>query len=111
MFEDAETNPPDAYWVYDKPPVVFIARRQRGAGRLHVQFQELGHRRAHYPNARFFINLDNKVEFGSNIVAARALLPFPLPRSHDICRLEKADRLSSDVAPTTFDLTPGKVQR
>ena len=89
MFEDAETNPPDAYCIYGKLPAIFVTRRRRRAERLRVQFHELGHHWPHCPNARFFINLDNKVEFGVNIVAACALLPFPLPRSHDIWRLEE----------------------
>jgi Zn-dependent peptidase ImmA (M78 family) len=89
VFEDAEANPPGAYCVYDKLPVVIIARRRRGAERLRIQFHELGHRWLHYPNAQFFINLDNRVEFRANIVAARALLPLPLPRSHDVWRLEE----------------------
>jgi hypothetical protein len=38
---------------------------------------------------RFFINQDDRVEFRINIVAARTLLPFPLPRSPDVWRLEE----------------------
>jgi hypothetical protein len=87
--EDGETNPPGAYCVYDKLPVVFIARRRRGAGRLRVKIHELAHRWLHSPNAWFFINQDNRVEFRADIVAERTLLPFPLPRSHEVWRLEE----------------------
>ena len=89
MFEDAETNPPDAYCMYGKLPTIFVTRRRRGAERSRVQFHEIGHHWPHCLSARFFINLDNKVEFGVNIVAACALLPFQLPRSHDVWRLEE----------------------
>lgn len=89
VFEDAEMSLPGAYCVYDKIPVIFIARRLRGAERLRVQFHELGHHLLHYPDVRFFINLNNKIEFEANIVAACALIPFPLLRSRDIWQLEE----------------------
>lgn len=87
--EGVETPLPCAYRVYDKLSMIFIARRLQGAKRLRVQFHELGHYWPHSPNARFFINLNNKVEFEANIVAARALLPFPPPRSPEVWRLEE----------------------
>jgi Zn-dependent peptidase ImmA (M78 family) len=89
VLEDAEMPLPGAYCVYDKIPVIFIARRLRGAERLRVQFHELGHHWLHYPHVQFFLNLNNRLEFEANIVAACALIPFPLLRSHDVWRLEE----------------------
>lgn len=89
VFEDAEMPLPGAYCVYDKLPVIFIARRLRGTERLRVQFHELGHHWLHYPLVQFFINLNNKIEFEANIVAACALILFPLLRSRDVWRLEE----------------------
>jgi hypothetical protein len=54
VFEDAEANPPGAYCVDDKLPVVFIARRRRGAERLRVKIRESAHRWPHFPNVRVF---------------------------------------------------------
>lgn len=86
---DAEMPLPGAYCVYDRIPVIFISHCVRGVERLRVQFHELAHHWLHYPSVQFFINLNNKVEFEANIVAACALIPFPLLLSHNAGQIEE----------------------
>ena len=69
--------------------MILIARRLQGAERLRVQFHELAHHWLQYPEVRFFINLNNKVEFEANVVVACAPIRFPLLRSHDVWRLKE----------------------